>query len=55
MCVATASYQHENEPKAITTEEQNSTFLKHATCIYEDGQLGRNMSWELQQRGEEEG
>jgi hypothetical protein len=53
--MATAYYQHENERKAITIKEQDSTFLKHATCIYEDGQLGRNMSWELQQRGEKEG
>jgi hypothetical protein len=31
------------EPEAITIQKQNRSFLKHTTCIAEDGQFVQNM------------
>jgi hypothetical protein len=42
MCLATARYQHKKEPEEIAIEEQNSSFLRHTTLTFDDGQSGRN-------------
>jgi hypothetical protein len=33
---------------AITTEKRNSSFLKHTTCMAQNGKLGQNMHSESQ-------
>jgi hypothetical protein len=39
------------EPEVITTEKQNSSFLKYTTCTHDDGQLGH---YKKKQKGEHE-
>jgi hypothetical protein len=37
-CTETTRYQDKKEPEKITTETQNSSFLKHTTCTLDDSE-----------------